>query len=476
MAKSPVSLAAAFPPATEAQWRALAEKGLKGRSLEDLVRRTADGIVIAPLYAPAVTAGHPIPARGSGRPWDIRIAIAQPDPGLANRQALEALEGGGASILLTHPCGAPDGGPAPADLPRILEGMLTDVAPIAVDGGFLGPFWADALSAVAKASPAAPLAFHLDPLSAFAVAGRSPGPIEAHLIAAANTAARLVGAHPRATLFLASGKAAHEAGGSEAWELAFVAASTLAYAKALVRAGLPMTEVWPRIVVGLAVDAQPFLSIAKLRAARVILGRLAEASGAPNARVTIEARSSQRMLVGSDPWTNVMRLTAAAFAAAVGGADVVVLGAFTDAIGLPTDQGLRLARNTQLILMEEAHVGAVADPLAGSGAIETLTADLAEVAWTRFQQIEAAGGAVEALRGGSIAAAVAEGRKGLTEAIASGARRILGVTEFKDPEPPSVRTLEPGERPPTPSPDPRLPGPDSHCPALGPLRFEALAA
>ncbi len=263
-----------------------------------------------------------------------------------------------------------------------------------------------------KASPAAPLAFHLDPLGAFAGAGASPGPIESHLIAAANTAARLSTTHPGASLFLASGVVVHEAGGTAAEELAFALAAALGYAKALVRAGLSMEAALGGIVLGLTTDVDPLLSIAKLRAARILWTRFTQACGAPRP-ATIEARSSGRMLTRADPWTNLVRLTAAAFAAAVGGADAIVLGAFTDALGAPAPFAERLARNTQLILMEEGHVGAAIDPAGGAGAFEALTIDLARVAWEQFTVIEAAGGVVAALREGLIARETATARERL---------------------------------------------------------------
>src|SRR2546425_13281314 len=102
------------------------------------------------------------------------------------------------------------------ELARLLDGVMVDVAAVALDAGFFGAKAADWLHAVAKSSPAAPLALHLDPLSAFARSGASPGPIESHLIAAAGVAVRLAEPYPKASLFLASGAVVHEAGGSEA--------------------------------------------------------------------------------------------------------------------------------------------------------------------------------------------------------------------------------------------------------------------
>lgn len=469
-------LAAAFPPTGHGDWLALVEKTLKGAGVDTLRGATADGLVIEPLYVDGPCADF-IPAGRTGeRPWDIRASIIHPDPANANDQALENLTGGASSLLLrldpTGKTGVAIG--SADDLARSLRDVLTDLAPVALDAGFMGPASADWLATVAKASPVAPLAFHLDPLAAFARTGVSPGPIEAHVIAAAQVAARLAEPCPKASAFLANGQVVHEAGGTPAWELAFVAAAALSYAKAMVRAGLPLEDAFARIVLCLSVDADAPASLGKLRAARVIWGKITAACGI-HVPAQIEARSSGRMLTRVDPWTNLVRLTSAGFAAAVGGADTVVLGAFTDALGLPGNMARRLARNTQLILMEEARVGAVADPAAGAWALETQTLDLARCAWLHFQEIEAAGGLVEALRSDLISRAVASARADLQEAIRTKAIRILGVTDFPDarPTPPA---LEEAGASPTTAPDPRLPGPDSRCAPLIFFRLEELAA
>lgn len=128
---------------------------------------------------------------------------------------------------------------------------------------------------------------------------------------------------------------AHEAGGSAAQELAFAAASVVSHVKAAVEAGLSVEAALRGTVVGLSVDAEYFDSLAKVRAMRLIWASLTQAFGVA-APAIIEARSSRRMLSARDPWPNLLRLTAAGFAGAVGGADVVVLDGFTRAAGFQT--------------------------------------------------------------------------------------------------------------------------------------------
>jgi methylmalonyl-CoA mutase len=459
------TLAGDFPPATEADWRALVDKTLGEAPFASLEKTTVEGLPIEPLYAPAARPAAPARAVSADRAWEVATLTAHPDAARANAEILADLRGGAAAAAVRiDPTGQAGVAVGAADhLARVLDGVILELAPVALDAGFLGPQAADWLATAAKASPSALLRFHLDPLSAYAEAGASPGAIEAHLISAANVAARLAETYPHAQLFLASGRVVHEAGGGEALEVAFAASAAIAYAKALVRAGLPMAEAFARITLGLSADADYFLTIAKLRAARAVWARIAAACGA-DATARIEARSSRRMLTAKDAWTNMIRLTAAGFGAAVGGADSIILGHFTDALGPPTEFARRQSRNAQLVLMEEAHIGRVADPAAGAGYVEALTDEIARVAWTEFQAIEAAGGAVAALNAGQI------GRRVEAALAARPEPRIVGVTAFPPAKDTPVEVEVAAARP-VQAPSTRLPGPDSACPPLKAMRI-----
>jgi methylmalonyl-CoA mutase len=446
-------------PAGEDAWRALVAKTLGDKPFESLTKSTVEGLPIAPLYAQSDNpAAFPTRPFDGERPWDVRTLSAHPDPARVNAELLTDLEGGAASVIVR-------GHATPDALSRALQDVIVELAPVGLDAGFHGAKAADALHAVAKSSPGAKLNFNMDPISAFAEAGVSPGPIESHIINAATVGARLAGVYPHAQLFLASGQVVHEAGGGEASEVGFAASAGLAYARALVRAGLSIEEAFSRITLGLVADPDYFVTIAKFRAMRAVWARIATACGtAPQAR--IEARSSRRMLTAKDPWTNMIRLTAAGFGAAVGGADAVVLGAFTDALGLPTAFARRQARNAQLVLMEEASIGRVADPAAGSGYIEALTDQIARAAWQDFKADEGlVGGILGQLASGDI-------HRVVEEAIQErGEPRILGVNAFPPTAESSV-DIEAGEAARLDPEAARLPGPDGRCAtALKPIRI-----
>ena len=451
-----------FSTPSPADWRALAEKALKDRSLDSLVHLDADGLAVRPLYA-AATGGEPVfaprPSDADGRAWDVRTLVEGDDAGAVNAAVLTDLEGGAASILLKGAMLA-DSEP----LARALDGVALELAAVGLDAGLDGPEAANALAVAAKGSPRAKLMFHMDPLSAFAEAGAASRAVDEHLMLAANTAARHAGAYPEASFFLASGRVVHEAGGSIGQELGFAAANVVALVRAAVTAGMSAEAALKGTVLGVSLDQEYFDGLARVRAMRLIWRSLSGAFGVETPAV-IEARSSRRMLSARDPWPNLLRLTAAGYAGAVGGADAVVLDGLSRANGRPDAFARRQARNTQAVLMEEAHLGRVDDPAAGSWFLDARTRDLAEAGWAEFQRIEGEGGLVASLKTGGVQDRVAAARAEREAGLASGAAHLIGVTKFVDPEPrPAPFEAE--------APPDRLSGGDA-CEPLIPIRFAA---
>jgi methylmalonyl-CoA mutase len=228
----------------------------------------------------------------------------------------------------------------------------------------------------------------------------------------------------------ADARSVHDAGGSEAQELAFALAVATAYLRALEAGGLDLDDARAAIFFRLAVDADQFLSIAKLRALRLLWARVEEACGLAPKPVFVSATTAWRMLTRRDPWVNLLRATVAVFSAGLGGADAVTVLPFTAALGLPDRFARRLARNTQLILLEEANLAKVADPAAGTGTTGDLTGQLCRAAWSLFQEIESAGGAVAALEQGMVQEKVALVRSTRQAAVATRRDPLTGTSEF----------------------------------------------
>ena len=431
MDDSVISLAEDFAPASEADWRTLVDKTLNGAPFEKrLVAKTYDGIAIQPLYTEAEPLDVVAPTRVDGR-WDLRVAVDHPDLATANKQALEALEGGATSLLIridpTGQAGITVG--SADDLATVLEGVFLDLAPVALDAGRYGIEAANWLLQLGEARTLWPrLQLHVDPLAALASTGICEGGIEAGIAGAAELGTN----QTVETLFLASGTVAHEAGASEGVELGVMAAAAIAYAKAAIDAGVEPTRAFGLIALGLSVDGEYFTTLAKLRAARAIFARITEAATGTAIPARIEARSSRRMLSALDPWVNMLRLTSACFGAATGGADTIVLDEFSQPLGRPTSFARRQSRNTQLVLMEESHLGKVADPAAGSWYLETLSRQLTEAGWAAMQKIAAAGGLARALESGVVQAMVTEARAAREVDLGKRKAGLIGTSEFAD--------------------------------------------
>jgi methylmalonyl-CoA mutase len=148
------------------------------------------------------------------------------------------------------------------------------------------------------------------------------------------------------------------------------------------------------------------------------------------------------MMTRRDPYVNMLRATIAVVGAGLGGADAITVLPFTLALGLPDRFARRIARNTQLVLLEESNLAKVADPAAGAGGIEDLTDKLCRAAWAEFQEIEAAGGAWAALQQGLIQSKVAAVRGAREAAVARRKDALTGTSDFPDLAEAPVAVLE----------------------------------
>jgi methylmalonyl-CoA mutase len=444
----------AFPEADEAQWRALVEKALKGKGPEALERKTRDGLTIKPLYResdwhsatdPSGLPGEApfvrgiTPRKDTFIPWDIRQVISHPDLAEAHKELMKDLERGVTSIELRIDSSGENGVAVQsvADLTEVLDGVLTDLASIALTNSALEGFGIEGaalLAAWSARSGAAPstakFAFNVDPIGELARSGALPGTLEQALSETAAFAKELSSTFKASTFIRVDGRPAHETGGSEAQELAFTLASGVTYLRALLDSGLTLEEANKALLFTLSVGPDYALEIAKLKGMRRLWAKVTESFGGTALPMQIQAVSSRRMLTQRDPWVNMLRNTAACFAAGVGGADVVTLRPFTDAIGLAASLGRRLARNTQIMAQEESSLGKVADPAGGAWSIGKLSDDMAQTAWALFQSIESEGGIGASLQSGSFQTKLAETRNTLRKDIAKRKQAITGVSEF----------------------------------------------
>ena len=433
-----LKLAAEFPAATREQWLALVDRVLKGRPFATLTARTADGIPIEPLYAGARDDSR-VAARQ--RRWQVMARVDHPDSAVANAQALADLEGGASGLVLVGAgaVGAHGYGlmPAADTIARVLEGVHLD-AGIALEFD-LSPQTKDlplALVTLAKERGIAPqvldIRFGFDPLGASAFNGGFPLAWSQFAPLAATLAADLASQGFKRALMVTDGRIVHGAGGTEAQELSYVIAVAIAYLRALEAHGVALDDARQMIVFRLAADADQFLTIAKFRALRKLWARIEESCGLTPAPAFIAAETAWRMMTRNDSQVNILRATIATFAAAIGGADAITVLPFTAARGLPDAFARRVARNTQLVLIEEAGIARVADASAGTGWSEQLTDALCRRAWALFQEIERMDGAAAALEQGLIQREVAAARAEREHAVATRKDALVGANEFPD--------------------------------------------
>jgi methylmalonyl-CoA mutase len=431
-------LAVDFASADYDDWRKLVDGVLKGAPFEKLAGKTSDGLRIEPIYRRAKDA-TPVAGRPAAAPWQVMQRIDHPDAGAANAQALQDLENGATGLTLVF-SGA--SGPAgfglestPEAIEKIFDGIFIDAGiAIELQVGAPSRMAATHIAQYIKRKGISPAAcdirFGRDPIGACAVSGSSPLAWPEFVPAVTGSIKNLAAMGFKGPFAVADGRVIHAAGGSEAQELAFVLATGVAYLRALESAGVALEEAHGMIYARLAADADQFLTLAKFRALRLLWARIEQASGLAPKPLFITAETAWRMLTQRDPYVNMLRATMATFSAGLGGANAITVLPHTLALGLPDPFARRVARNTQLVLLEESNVAKVSDPAAGSGGIETLTRQLCDTAWSMFQDIEKAGGVFASLTQGLIQRKVAATRAARQTDIAKRKMVLTGASEF----------------------------------------------
>ena len=421
-------------------WLALVERTLRGRGVGELSSVTRDGIEVRPLYtdgpAPPAAARTADPARAE-HGWDVRVCHrVEAGAGPGTLDALhdliaDDLAGGATSLELNVGAGV-----TVDDLDRVLA--VVDLADTAVALAPLAELSAaEALAGLAARRDSALVAgssLGLDPAGEW---GRSGRLVDSAAAAAwaTETAQSSGGLGPGVRAFTVDATRYVDAGATEAQALGWATATGIEYLRGLVEAGLPVDAAAGLIGFRFAATADQFVTIAALRAARVMWARVVTASGGSQGAgrqyqhaVTAASGYSRR-----DPWVNLLRGAAAAMAAGVAGADAVTVLPFdhaSESAGSDDDPGRRLARNTQLLLLEESHLARAGDPAGGSFYVESLTDELARTAWSILQSTEAAGGIGAMAADGSLQAAIDQQWEARLEGLRTRREPLTGVSEY----------------------------------------------
>tara|TARA_B110000503_G_scaffold22323_1_gene34417 strand:+ start:4539 stop:6674 length:2136 start_codon:yes stop_codon:yes gene_type:complete len=468
---------------TITDWEALAVKERKGRPVDDMVWQTPEGINVKPLYTAADIEGlahldnlpgfapfkrGPKATMYAGRPWTVRqyagFSTATESNAFYRRNLAAGQQGLSVAFdLATHRGYDSDHARVEGDVGKAgvaidsVEDMkiLFDSIPLdqvsvsmTMNGAVL-PIMASYIVA-AEEQGVAPeqLAGTLqnDILKEFMVRNTYIYPPEPSMRIVADIIGYTATNMPKFNSISISGYHMQEAGATNVQELAYTIADGIEYVRTAINSGLDVDKFAPRLSFFFAIGMNFFMEIAKLRAARILWSTLMAEKFSPKDPSSLMLRThcqtSGVSLTSKDPYNNIMRTTIEAMSAVLGGTQSLHTNAFDEALGLPTEFAARIARNTQLVIQEEAGVTKVVDPLAGSYYIESLTAELVEAAMLLINEVEEMGGMTKAVETGlpklriEEAAALQQARVDRAEQV------IVGVNKYQLAEEPDIDVLD----------------------------------
>ncbi|HTG39888.1 methylmalonyl-CoA mutase [Sphingomonas sp.] len=464
---------------TPADWRALADKEVKGR---DLTWHTPEGIAVKPLYTAEDVAGWDpgLPGFGpftrgvrasmyAGRPWTVRqyagFSTAEESNAFYRRNLAAGQKGLSVAFDLAthrgydsdHPRVTGDVGKAGVaidsveDMKILFDGIPLDQMSVSMTmNGAVIPILAFFIVAGEEQGvPKEKLdgTIQNDILKEFMVRNTYIYPPQPSMRIISDIIGYTSEHMPKFNSISISGYHMQEAGATQVQELAFTIADGREYARAAMAAGLDIDKFAGRLSFFFAIGMNFFMEIAKLRAARTLWHRVMTELGAKDERskmLRTHCQTSGVSLQEQDPYNNVIRTTIEALAAGLGGTQSLHTNALDEAIALPTDFSARIARNTQIVLQEETGITNVVDPLGGSYYVEALTRDLVDRAWELIERVEAEGGMARAVDAGWPKAMIEEASAARAARVDRGEDVIVGVNKhrLKDEDPVEILDID----------------------------------
>ncbi len=453
------------------EWKALAEKELRARSVDDLTWNTLEGISVQPLYTEddlknvdhlgSIPGAAPF-TRGvkatmyAGRPWTIRqyagFSTAEESNAFYRRGLAAGQQGVSVAFDLAthrgydsdHPRVVGDVGKAGVaidsveDMKILFDGIPLDKVSVSMTmNGAVIPILANFIVAgEEQGHDKSVLAGTIqnDILKEFMVRNTYIYPPEPSMRIIADIIEYTSVGMPKFNSISISGYHMQEAGANLVQELAYTLADGREYVRAALERGMDVDKFAGRLSFFFAIGMNFFMEAAKLRAARLLWHRIMTEFGAKNPKslmLRTHCQTSGVSLQEQDPYNNVVRTAYEAMSAALGGTQSLHTNALDEAIALPTDFSARIARNTQLILQEETGITNVVDPLAGSYYVEKLTHDLATEAWKLIEEVEEMGGMTKAVASGLPKLRIEESAATRQAKIDRGEEVIVGVNKYR---------------------------------------------
>ena len=465
-----------------AAWEALATRQMRGRSLDELVWQTPEGIAVKPLYTARDTAqlahadtlpGMAPYVRGpqatmyAGRPWTIRQYAGFSTAEASNAFYRKALAAGGQGVSVAfdlathrgydsdHERVTGDVGKAGVaidsveDMKILFDGIPLDKVSVSMTmNGAVLPVLAGYIVAAEEQGVAQDQlsgTIQNDILKEFMVRNTYIYPPAPSMRIIGDIIAYCSKHMPRFNTISISGYHIQEAGANAALELAYTLADGREYIRTALAAGLSIDEFAPRLSFFWGISMNFYMEIAKMRAARLLWHEIVSEFAPQNpksAMLRTHCQTSGWSLTAQDPYNNVVRTTIEAMAAVFGGTQSLHTNALDEALALPTEFAARIARNTQLILQEETGITRVIDPWGGSYFMESLTQDIADKARELIDEIEQAGGMARAIESGMPKLRIEEAAARKQARIDRGDEVIVGVNKYPPPEQEPVEVLE----------------------------------
>ncbi|WP_313627108.1 methylmalonyl-CoA mutase [Kosakonia sp.] len=459
--------------ATMTDWQNVANKELsrKGKRVESLVKLTPEGIAIKPLYTPddlnaleitGTLPGLPPYTRGpratmyTAQPWTIRqyagFSTARESNAFYRRNLAAGQKGLSVAFdLPTHrgydsdnPRVAGDVGKAGVAIDTVEDmKILFDNIPLdkmsvsmTMNGAVLPIMAFYIVAAEEQGVPPEKLTGTIqnDILKEYLCRNTYIYPPKPSMRIIADIIAWCSANMPQFNTISISGYHMGEAGANCIQQVAFTLADGIEYIKAALFAGLKIDDFAPRLSFFFGIGMDLFMNVAMLRAARYLWSEAVSGFGATNPKslaLRTHCQTSGWSLTEQDPYNNIVRTTIEALAATLGGTQSLHTNAFDEALGLPTDFSARIARNTQIILQEEAEICRTVDPLGGSYYVEFLTDQIIKEARAIIRQIDDAGGMAKAIESGLPKRMIEEASAREQSLIDQGKRTIVGVNKYK---------------------------------------------
>jgi methylmalonyl-CoA mutase len=250
---------------------------------------------------------------------------------------------------------------------------------------------------------------------------------------------------PKFNSISVSGYHMQEAGATQDLELAYTLADGLEYVRAGIKAGLTVDQFAPRISFFWAIGMNYFMEIAKLRAARLLWAKLIKPFKPDDPRslsLRTHSQTSGWSLAAQDVFNNISRTMIEAMAATQGQTQSLHTNSLDEALALPTDFSARIARNTQIVLQQEAGATRIVDPWGGSYYVERLTYELAKKAWGHIEEIEGLGGMAKAIEAGIPKLRIEEAAAKTQARIDSGHQSVIGVNKYQPTDEAPIEVLK----------------------------------